>query len=191
MAEPVSQVLGEVVLRPPAGPVRVTIEQGDAFSTPADLLVLKYAQGSYGADLEAIRRLGKDRGDLAMPRAGEHVTVPAGSAATAHAIVFIGTPPVQRLDYGAVRAWATRAVAATSSLRGLGEMTEATSMVTTVHGVENVDFKLDEAQALRAQLAGFLDGLRDRTVPSKLQRHRRPGRGTRRAPGRGTAADHR
>jgi hypothetical protein len=176
MAASGNQLLGEVLLRLPAQPVRVTIELGDAFSTPADVLVLKYAQGSYGVDLEALRRLGDANGSITMPRAGERIAVLAGSAASAHAVVFIGTPPVQRLDYSAVQAWAKSAVAPASPVTLLGEksgvLTEPTSIVTTVHGVENLDRKLDEAQTLRAQLNGFLSGLRSRTAKPKLERIR-------------------
>jgi hypothetical protein len=176
MAASGNHLLGEVLLRLPAQPVRVTIELGDAFSTPADVLVLKYAQGSYGVDLEALRRLGDANGSITMPRAGEQIAVLAGSAASAHAVVFIGTPPVQRLDYAAVQAWAKSAVAPASPVTLLGEksgvLTEPTSIVTTVHGVENLDRKLDESQTLRAQLTGFLSGLRSRTAKPKLERIR-------------------
>ncbi len=52
--------------------VEVLVENTDALDRPTDLLVLKYAQGLYGADKAAALRIG---GLPNLPRSGAHCIV--------------------------------------------------------------------------------------------------------------------
>lgn len=136
--------------------IQVTIESGDALTTPGDVLLVKYAQGSYGLDREVVKRLresGSDVGQLPLP--GRSLTIKvAGIAKTDH-VVFMGTPPLSRFGYDAVRTWAREGLAAASNAPG-----RAATVVTTVHGLEIGGVAFDEQLTLESQLQGFRDALR-------------------------------
>src|SRR3954454_11472770 len=113
--------------------LQVTVESGDALATFGDVLLLKYAQASFGLDrvvAEGLEQDGSIVGDL-LPLPGRSLTVAAGSVAATKHVVFIGTPPLGRFGYDALRTWAREGLVAASQTPG-----QATTVIATIHGME-------------------------------------------------------
>jgi hypothetical protein len=145
--------------------IRITLETGDALTTPGDVLIVKYAQASYGLDRVVLERLeatsSRVVADLPLP--GQRLALRAPSVAAAPVVLFVGTPPLERLGYDAVRTWAREGIAALREVAA-----DAETVVTTVHGVQvgGSAGSLDEQRSLIAQLAGYTDALEASQVQS-------------------------
>lgn len=145
-------------------PDRVTIRviQGDALHHPATVLVLKHAQALYGVDKIVVSLL-RQRGveiDGRLPRAGATLLVESNGAVAARYVLFVGVPPLGRFDYAEIRGFSTLAFEA------LKEHGDAHQIVMTLHGR---GFGLDETEAFKAEVAGIVDALRNRTAPVQFQ----------------------
>jgi hypothetical protein len=155
---PGGSIIAEVPLLAGERSLRVTIESGDALSTPGDVLVLKHAQGNYGVDKAVVDRLKRSRRELvdSLPPPGRHLAVAAEEKEefAVPLILFIGTPAVDQFGYDTVRTWAREALSALAEINPRAE-----TAITTIHGVRISGPSLDEARSLKAQLAGFHDGL--------------------------------
>jgi len=130
--------------------IQFDVEVADAMGRTCDVLVLKFAQHSYGLDRAVCSRLAQPQLD-AMPEPGEHVVLlrPAGLAADA--VLFLGVPELAYLDYREIRAFGRRAVKVTAA-----ELPQVREICLTLHGA---GFGLDEREAFRAEVAGALDGI--------------------------------
>jgi hypothetical protein len=158
--------LAEVVVAQGERSLQVTVEVGDALATFGDVLLVKYAQASYGLDRVIAERLARQGSDIAggLPLPGRSLRIAAGSVAKTEYVVFMGTPPLSRFGYDAVRTWAREGLAAASEAPG-----QAATVVTTVHGPEiGGGAALDEELALVWEVRGFRDALRSGEVASSL-----------------------
>jgi hypothetical protein len=158
-------VLQERVLKVGDRSIRITLEAGDALWTEGDALIVKYAQASYGLDGLVVDRLSGVFPGLTtrLPLPGQHLALESRSIAAAPLVVFIGTPPLERFGYDAVRTWGREALAVLPKIA-----TDVTTAIVTVHGVQ-MGFgpaSLDEQRSLIAQLTGFTDALEANQVSS-------------------------
>lgn len=160
MNVPIPEIVAQAHIDAFGKRVTVGVSTCDAFLAPVDVLALKYAQAAYGADKEALRRLGKFTQDADLPEAGGVLSIATTGDIAAPLIVLVGTVPLRYFEYAEIREFARRAVA---SARGDGAT--ATHLGMTMHGVNT---GLDEAEAFTAQLAGLLDALRRREWPEEL-----------------------
>jgi hypothetical protein len=150
--------LAEAVLVEGTRQLQVTIEVGDVLATFGDVLLLKYAQASHGLDRVVADGLEQSGSSVAglLPLPGRSLTVAAGSVAKCEHVVFVGTPPLGRFGYDALRTWARESLLAASATPG-----QVATVLATVHGTEiNGSGALDEDVALASEVRGFRDALR-------------------------------
>jgi hypothetical protein len=86
-------------VRTPA--VRIEVVEGDVLEFAADVLALKHADGLYGADEAAYRRLAQRYGaPTGLPqRWGEHTLVESRGAVAARHVIFVGLGPMFDIGY--------------------------------------------------------------------------------------------
>jgi hypothetical protein len=117
----------------------------------------------YGVDANVVARLVKKGTDVGgrLPPIGESLLVHSGYVVAADDLLFIGVEPLGRFDYGTIRKFSESVFSVLAKQR---PGTEHVAM--TLHGR---GFGLDEAEAFRAEIAGFLDALDMRRVPAELR----------------------
>src|SRR5262249_5314051 len=141
-------------------PIEVSVQCADIANVPSDLLLLKHAQNFHGADQMVAARL-SERGicqesDIS-PASGQHVIIETRSALAAKRTLFLGTPRLREFRYREMTQFARRAI---SIMQGL--QPPIRKFTTTVHGAA---YGLDVAEALRALLFGFQQGLATSPLP--------------------------
>lgn len=144
--------------------LRIEVECADALTFPADVLVLKHAQGLYGLDqnvVEGLQARGGAGSRLKLPRPGDHRLIGSAGIVAADNLLFIGTAPLPGLDYKGIRALGKSALAVLGE-----ELPSARHVVMTVHGP---GFGLDEVAAFEAQLAGMFEALEQGAYPTALE----------------------
>lgn len=133
----------------------IEIVEGDITQYPSDLMILKFADGNYGADLAVADAIGfRDH----VP-AGEYLTLP-GEGTGANEVVFIGVGPLFNFRYDAIRDFGRR-LAITAA-----KVPTAKTITTTIHGP---GYGLDEVEALRSEILGLVDA-KGLDVPEHLER---------------------
>lgn len=141
-------------------PMEVSVQCADIANVRADLLLLKYAQNFYGADQAVAARLAQrgicKESDIA-PADGDHVLVDTGGAIAATQALFLGTPKLRNFLYRQMTEFARRAVQVIGANR-----LPVRTLATTVHGA---GIGLDVAEALRALILGFQQGLATSPLP--------------------------
>ena len=142
----------------------ISIVAGDLLETDVDVIVLKHAEGFYGADQVAASRLSNagalDLGQLALD-VGECLLLPSLGAVAARHVLFVGTRPLIGFRYQEVRVFARQALAHLSR-----ELPAARRVGFTIHGPGT---GLDDVEALESEVAGFFDAASTRDVPTALQ----------------------
>lgn len=137
------------------------VQRGDVRNVPADLLLLKHAQGFFGADKAVADRLLFKRvcnaADISPPQ-GDFAIVNTKKAIAPKRVLFLGTPPLASLSYDEMYVFAFRAMGTLSEL-GLAVQT----ITTTIHGV---GYGLDGGEALQRLVQGFQDGQQRHNVSS-------------------------
>jgi hypothetical protein len=140
----------------------IVVRNADIVSFPCDALVLKFAQGFYGADGLVANLIGGGLSSEIRPALGEHVLLPSHGKVAAGHVLFVGVVPLYQFDYEKIREFTSR------SLRILAKELPGTADVAmTMHGV---GYGLDESEAFLAQVAGLLDALRENALPEPLKR---------------------
>ena len=143
--------------------INIQVDSGDATSYYVDVLVLKYAQSSYGLDLEIARRLtglGFDVSGL-MPRPGQFEIISSKGTTLAPKLLFVGVNTLSEFGYKEIRQFSRQALIAIREVAP-----EAKHIGVTLHGV---NYGLDETESFEAELAGFLDALHEGAIPSGLE----------------------
>jgi transcriptional regulator with XRE-family HTH domain len=138
--------------------VEIKILHADALTYPSDLLVLKYAQASYGLDETAVRVADIDVRTL--PATGESLLIEEPMHMAPRNLLFLGVEQIDVFGYGSIREFSRRALAVAS--RVSLHMREISM---TLHGV---GFGLDETEAFEAELAGIVDALEAGEYPRSL-----------------------
>jgi hypothetical protein len=141
---------------------KIFIECADIRDFSCDVLVLKFAQAFFGTDEIVANLLRPERPEELSPLPSEFVLLPSQGKLAASKVLFVGTLPLYKFDYGQVREFAN------ASLRILAEQAPmAEHVAMTIHGV---GFGLDEKESFTAQIAGLFDALRQNTAPASLKR---------------------
>jgi len=129
----------------------IRVEYGDILATACDVLVLKYAQGFFGADLAVAKVLGlSERADSALAP-GKHMRIPSRGRLPCKRVLFLGVPPLWDFGYAEIRAFSKDAMRILAS-----EDCERDLIAMTMHGV---GYGLDEREAFTAQVAGLMEYL--------------------------------
>ncbi len=144
--------------------IRIELIDADALRLPADVLLLKYAQQHFGVDKIVAERLAAQGADHAktQPAAGHFGYVHGGGSVGAKSVLFVGVVPLYEFSYEEIREFARRALSSLAKLQPTAQHVAA-----TLHGV---GYGLDEAESLKAEVAGFFDAIRDGEIPVALER---------------------
>lgn len=122
---------------------KIEIVQGDITQCPADLMIVKYADGHHGADLAVAEAIGFKHH---VP-AGELWFQP-GDGTQAKEVIFLGVGPLYDFRYDAIRDFGRRLILTAV------ERPTARTITTTIHGP---GYGLDEVESFRSQIMGFVD----------------------------------
>lgn len=131
--------------------VKVRVEQGDVTTYPADLLVLKYAQGLHGVDAIVHASLTMASVSVELPNENGHTLVSGSNAVKADKVLFVGVKPLYRFEYADIQEFARRAVLIATS-----EYPRIQHLAITLHGP---GYGLDEIEAFDAEVAGLAEGV--------------------------------
>ncbi len=140
--------------------IKIRALEADVVSYPASVLVLKYAQGLYGADQEVVTAA-----NLAvknMPETNRHNLFRRPSGVASDALLFLGVGPLGQFGYRQIREFARQALIVTSQ-----EVSNAYEVAITLHGP---GYGLDELEAFESEVAGLLDAIREGRIPKALTR---------------------
>jgi len=138
--------------------VRLMVLQADALAYPSDLLVLKYAQASYGLDEAAVRVAGIDV--TSLPAVGDSLLVVDPLGMASRNLLFLGVEPIDIFGYRSIRDFSRRALTDAATI---SPPVREISM--TLHGV---GFGLDEAEAFESEIAGIVEALEGGEYPKGL-----------------------
>lgn len=142
----------------------ISVKEANVLDVPADVLVLKYAQGFHGVDRIVASRLqdaSLNHADTTLVPGG-HVVLPSSGNLAAPAVMFVGVSTLYEFGYPEIRSFAAEAMKILAD-----ELPEAESVSMTIHGV---GYGLDEREAFLAQVGGLLDAFRNRAMPKYLER---------------------
>jgi len=127
----------------------ITIYNQDILDVPCDILILKYSQGFFGADLEVAKtlNLSKREDDALAP--GNYMRIPTNGKLPCKRVLFIGVRPLWDFGYTEIRNFAQDALTILES-----QDCEKDRLAMTMHGV---GYGLDEKEAFTAQVAGLME----------------------------------
>ncbi len=164
--------LAEQTITRAGGSVHVSVEFGDALQADGDVLLLKYAQATYGLDRVVIDLLGPADPALLrrLPLPGATLVAPAVPALRVRQIVIVGTPPLDRFGYDALRTWARDGWSVASQAMQMSSTTGGGVLVTTVQGVRTSSTaSLEPGRALLTMIEGVFDALATATTLDGLE----------------------
>jgi hypothetical protein len=142
--------------------VQIDLKAGDALAEPADVLVLKHAQGRFGLD-EAVDAILEAAGRrLHLPDPWDFSIENSVSDIAASHIFFLGVPPLREFGYKEIRAFARKALEILAT-----ELPQTQHIVLTVQGP---GYGLDEVEAFQSEIAGLVDAIRSGETPRALQK---------------------
>jgi len=147
---------------PAARHVQIEVVQNDALAFAADVLVLKHAQGLYGVDDAAYRRLSQVHDAVDLPPTDEYRWVDGRGALPAARVLFLGVGALWEFDYVQIREFGRRAIALLAH-----DARAPQHVALTLHGV---GYGLDEVEAFKSELAGVVDALSAPVLPPGLAR---------------------
>ncbi|OAB78923.1 TIR domain-containing protein [Cochleicola gelatinilyticus] len=143
--------------------IKVSIVNKDAFTVNADILGMKYATQAHGLDhhvIEALEAKGlhisKD-----LPVLGNFHFMESHEVVAAPHLLFIGTPPLQELNYKEIRAFGTQMMSAAKESNNA-----AKTLLLTIHGP---GYGLDEVESFKSQLAGITEAIENNLYPESLE----------------------
>jgi hypothetical protein len=139
--------------------IHIDVVHGDVLACPSDLLVLKYAQASYGVDEIAASSLGIDKATL--PQQGASLLIQAPGTLAARNLLFLGVEPIGHFGYRSVHEFARRALAEAARVpSGIREI------MLTLHGA---GFGLDEEAAFESEITGIAEAIEAGSYPDTLR----------------------
>lgn len=134
--------------------LQLSVVRDDVASQVSEVLLLKHAQGFYGADEAVAVRLtrgGACREEDLRPAVGEFRLIETTGAIAPQKVLFLGTQRLGQFRYPEMRIFARKAIEALSR-----EAPDIKRLTTTVHGANT---GLDIEEALRSLVFGFQQGL--------------------------------
>jgi hypothetical protein len=146
--------------------VEFVIEEGDIRTYQADVIALKYAQRSHGADravTDILVTAGVPREKL-QPKDNEFVFVGGAGVLGARSALFVGVPEIHRFGYPDIRRMMQRTLSALQS-RAPG----INHLAMTIHGADGW-IGLDERESFLAQFLVCLAEAQTGALPLGLQR---------------------
>jgi hypothetical protein len=147
-----------------SGQIQFEVRKDDITTIIADVIALKFAQRLYGADKAVASALKCDAEKMMqiLPTIGSHtLLLSQGHLGAKHAL-FLSVLPLHSFGYAEIRQFAA------DLLRILKEDAPLTRhLAVTIHGV---GYGLDADEALRSEIAGFLDALEGGQRPPNLER---------------------
>lgn len=142
--------------------VQINLKTGDALSEPADVLVLKHAQGRFGVD-EAVDAILEAAGRrLHLPRPSDYRIEESTPDIAASRILFLGVAPLPEFDYKEIRTFARQALAILAE-----KLPQTRSILLTLHGS---GYGLDEKEAFESEIAGLVDAIHIGDYPIALEK---------------------
>jgi hypothetical protein len=143
--------------------MNIQVTYGDALQTDADVLVLKYAQSTYGVDELVVERLEEIDSSVrrALPKPGGCQLFETRGQLAARAVLFVGVVDLRLFEYEAIREFAQRALASLATSKP-----DVAHVAFTLHGA---GYGLDESEAFRAELAGIIDAIESHNCPAALE----------------------
>ncbi len=145
------------------GSLQLGVVSGDLLQLPADVVVVKHAQGFYAADGAVAEKLvstGLTWKSLEVPVGEARFVETKGTLASPTAL-FLGTVPLSKLGYHEIRQFAARMLKALESRPGVRHA------ACTVHGVS---FGLDEDESILALAGGLIEAFQRGVGPPSLER---------------------
>jgi len=142
---------------------KIQVVEGSIDEAAVDVIALKYAQAPYGAD-KLIAALLAEAGEepaYLKPRPGGYRYLPGRGAVSARHVLLVGVVMLQQFGYKQIREFAKKVLTALA-----GEAPSIRSLAVTLHGP---GYGLDETEAFEAEIAGFLDAIREGDCPGDLQ----------------------
>ena len=94
----------------PEAKYKISVECSNVVNLACDVIVLKYAQGFYGADRAVAAIINETYPQNISPTPNESVLLPSRGAVTARQVLFIGTNPLYEFGYEQIREFAFRAM---------------------------------------------------------------------------------
>lgn len=146
---------------PQPSSIRVVVLSEDVLRHQSDVLVLKHAQGLYGADGAAHSQLVSAGVNPKLPKTGLHQIVASASALGAERVLFIGVEPLSQFGYGEIREFGRRAMSILAS-----ERLRTRHVSLTIHGP---GYGLDETESFESELAGVIEAIAQNDYPSELE----------------------
>lgn len=144
--------------------IKLNIEIGNVNEFRADVLVLKYAMRLYGADRAVALALDKTDGDVStlVPRLGDAKLIDTQGVIASEQLLFINVGDRYHFDYNGIRIFAS------DTLKALSKLAPTIHHIAmTIHGV---GYGLDEAEALKVQVAGYIDAIKEGDYTRSLER---------------------
>ncbi|OQP56846.1 hypothetical protein A3860_09690 [Niastella vici] len=143
--------------------IKISVIDGDAFTTKADTLILKFAQEAHGLDRDVIGKFESMGYPIyeKLPCAWNFFFTGSKEVTNTKSLLFIGTPPLAYLKYKDIRSFGRIALI---SLAKADPKTK--SIILTIHGP---GFGLDEFEAFEAQVAGIVESITAGNCPPDLQ----------------------
>jgi len=142
--------------------ISVAVTCANVLEFGADVLVLKHADGLYGADAATYERLARAGATLELPKAHEWIAVDTAGAVGADHVLFLGVGPLYEFEYPQIRDFGRTVIAAVTKA-----LPATAHVALTLHGP---GYGLDEMEAFDAEIAGLVDGIRMVRVPPTLAR---------------------
>jgi hypothetical protein len=166
VAEGIREVVESLSARssPVKHTIEFSIEEGDIQSFHSDVVAVKYAEGSRGADQAVLDALEKVGIPELRPAVGAHryVTRTWGPVQATSALI-VGVPPIRLFAYQDIQRFTTEV---------LGILADQASgiqhLTMTTHGTGIGQWNPNEA--LLAQFAGYIDAIQSGRLPSSLKR---------------------
>jgi hypothetical protein len=142
---------------------RIYVKASDALDFECDVLVLKYAQGFYGVDDIAAKRLKRPHEFPEIsPKPGQFVLLPSKSQIAAKSILFLGVSELYKFGYKQIREFAINSMKILAS-----ELPGIQHVAMTMHGV---GYGLDERESFLSQIGGLVEAIQSEAVPQFLER---------------------
>lgn len=139
---------------------------GDALTFATDVLALKFAQTLYGVDRIVADRLFSDSGISdpmkLFPKLHGFKLMNANGKIAANDVLYVGVEPLHEFEYEQIREFGKKVLVSLA--------TAAPNIKTVGVTIHGPGYGLDEAEAFRAEIAGFLDALISGDFPDKLER---------------------
>lgn len=150
----------------PGRQVTLALTAGNIIQFEADVIGVKFARYFQGADKAVAIHLLEggaiETVDYFKLTETEYLVVETNAAMPAAHVLFVGTPHVRDMNYATIHELAKRTLNVLKD-----DLPNTRHLAMTIHGP---GFGLDESEALRSQIGGYLDAIQSGDYPPTLER---------------------